>query len=98
MITCSRCNTQCFDSTTQCPTCQSDLSAFSTVAVTLRHFQENPRVNAIQVSVAADACPACQASQGTFKKTSAPHLPHEGCSHPLGCRCYYEPILDEIYP
>ena len=27
-----------------------------------------------------------------------PTLPVEGCSHGLGCRCYYEPVLTEIYP
>jgi hypothetical protein len=25
-------------------------------------------------------------------------LPLEECSHPLGCRSYYLPYLDEIYP
>jgi hypothetical protein len=25
-------------------------------------------------------------------------LPVEGCSHALGCRCFYQPVLDEIYP
>jgi hypothetical protein len=27
-----------------------------------------------------------------------PRLPIEECSHPLGCRSYYLPYLDEIFP
>jgi hypothetical protein len=27
-----------------------------------------------------------------------PQLPIEGCSHPKGCRCHYEPVLDLFGP
>jgi len=95
---CSRCNTQTDDSATTCPQCGADLKEFSVTAATLRKFQENPRVSAVHVIVHADACPACQAIQGTYPKDRVPKLPVEGCSHPNGCRCFYQPLLEEIFP
>ena len=64
----------------------------------LKKFQENPRVVNIRLIVAADACPVCAAHEGTYDKNNAPALPIEGCSHPNGCRCFYEPMLNVIYP
>jgi hypothetical protein len=48
--------------------------------------------------VANDACPACREAEGAFDKDQIPQLPVAGCSHPLGCRCFYEPALAEIFP
>jgi hypothetical protein len=81
-----------------CPTCQADLRQFSLTAVALRRFLDNPRVKNIRLVVAEDACPACAAAEGTYEKEKAPALPVEGCSELNGCRCFYEPMLDEIYP
>lgn len=64
----------------------------------LKTLQANPRVKYIVVIVPADACPACQNLAGTYPKDQVPRLPIEDCSHPMGCRAYYEPYLDEIYP
>lgn len=64
----------------------------------LKKMQENPRVKYIVVIAPADACPACQNLVGTYPKDQVPQLPVESCSHPLGCRSYYMPYLDEIYP
>lgn len=61
-------------------------------------IQENPRVKYVVVIAPANACPACQNLVGTYPKDKAPRLPVESCSHPLGCRSYYLPYLDEIYP
>jgi hypothetical protein len=74
------------------------LRQLSVNAVALRKFIENPRVTAIRINVAGDACPLCYESRGTFEKTTVPRLPHEGCSHQYGCGCTYEPVLNEIYP
>ena len=52
----------------------------------------------VRVVVAADACPACRDIEGTYNKDSIPGLPVHGCSHNLGCRCFYEPTLENIYP
>jgi hypothetical protein len=96
--TCSRCNTQVNDTITACPSCGADMIDFSKTAVTLKKFQENPRVNAVNLIVHEDACPACQAIQGTYPKDHAPKLPVEGCSHENGCRCFYQPLLESIFP
>jgi hypothetical protein len=96
--TCSRCNTQSPDTTLTCPKCGADLREASKVAVTLRKFQENPRVTAVNVIVHADACPACQDIQGTYPKDRVPRIPVEGCSCAEGCRCFYQPLLEEIFP
>lgn len=98
MQICSRCNTSSPDDVLVCPKCNADLREFSTTAVSLKKLIENSRVYAIHVMTADDACPACQAIEGTYTKDNVPTLPVEGCSHPLGCRCFYQPMLEEIYP
>jgi hypothetical protein len=67
-------------------------------ALALKKMRANDRVSLVRISVAHDCCPACAAVQGAYAKDSAPALPVEGCSHALGCRCYYEPVLTEIFP
>jgi len=96
--TCTKCYTQSPDSTTHCINCQADLREFSSTAVSLKRLQANPRVKNVRLVVAHDCCPACRLAEGTYDKDLAPHLPIEGCSHSLGCRCFYEPMLNEIYP
>ena len=64
----------------------------------LAFMRRDPAVVAVRVIISADACPACRAYEGTYKPDEAPRLPVEDCSNPLGCRCFYEPILDDIYP
>jgi len=70
----------------------------SAAAQSLKAMQANSRVKYIVVIAPADACPACQQLVGTYPKDKVPRLPIESCSHPLGCRAYYMPYLDEIYP
>lgn len=96
--TCSQCNTQSPDKSSNCSNCNADLKEYSTTAIALKRFKDNPRVRDIRVVVAHNCCPACLTMEGTYKKEMAPSLPIEGCSHPLGCRCFYEPMLLEIYP
>lgn len=98
MQTCSRCKTQSPDTTETCPKCGADLKESSLAAETLRKFKENPRVIMINVIVHADACPACQEIQGTYPKERVPQIPVEGCSDEHGCRCFYQPLLEEIFP
>lgn len=64
----------------------------------LKKFQDNERVINVRLIVAADCCPVCAAHEGTYDKQAAPALPLEGCSHPNGCRCFYEPRLSIIFP
>jgi hypothetical protein len=71
------------------------LSELSATARALKHLRENPRVRAIRVTVAGDACPYCYELLKTYPKNEVPHLPHTGCSHEYGCRCFYEPVLED---
>ena len=98
MQTCSECNAQSSDAEKFCIHCGSDLSTLSTTMVTLKRFQENTRVKNIRVVVSDDACPACREFERTYDKESVPNLPVNGCSHDLGCRCFYEPTLNSLYP
>ena len=70
----------------------------TSAAQSLKRMQANPRVKYIVIIVPAEACPACQQLAGTYQKDQVPKLPIEMCSHPLGCRAYYMPYLDDIYP
>lgn len=45
-----------------------------------------------------DCCPYCKALEGAYEFDEVPELPHEGCSHPSGCRCIYAPVLDRFGP
>lgn len=67
-------------------------------AVALKKFLENPRVRDVRLVISDDACPVCAAHEGTYTKDNIPIIPIEGCSNPEGCRCFYEPMLTEIYP
>ena len=64
----------------------------------LMKFQKNERVKNVRLIVSEDCCPVCAAHEGTYDKHEAPLFPIEGCSHPKGCRCFYEPMLTAIYP
>jgi hypothetical protein len=96
--TCSKCSTQSKDNTPTCPKCQADLREFSTSSVALKKFQDNKRVKNVRLVVPTDACPACLEMEGTYAKDKAPRLPIAGCSEENGCRAFYEPMLNEIYP
>ena len=98
MQTCSRCSTESPDSEATCPNCQADLRELSKTAVALKRFQDNTRVLAVHLIVHDDSCPACQQMQGFYDKNKAPRLPIEGCSHEHGCRCFYQPVLEEVFP
>lgn len=95
MQTCSKCNATSPDNATTCIHCNAALSMFSVTTVALRRMQSNPRIKAIRLTVANDACPHCYELLNTYSKDRVPHLPHEGCSHENGCRCFYEPVLEE---
>jgi hypothetical protein len=98
MQTCTRCYTQSPDEADHCVKCQADLRQFSTTAVALQKYQANPRVIYVRIQVNDDCCPACQEAYGAYPKDAVPRLPIEGCSHDLGCRCFYQPFLSEIFP
>lgn len=98
MQTCSKCHVQSPDSALNCQNCAADLTQWSETAVALKRMQANDRIIYVRVSVAHNCCPACRQIEGAYAKETAPRLPVEGCSHNLGCRCFYQPVLEEIYP
>lgn len=98
MRTCTVCNASSPDTAVRCVRCDADLTIHSHTAKALAEFQANERVYEVRIIVAHDCCPACREVEGAYSKDSAPALPVKGCSHALGCRCYYEPALVEIYP
>jgi hypothetical protein len=95
---CSKCHASSPDEAANCAQCGADLSQWSNTAVALKRFQDNARVIYVRISVAEDCCPACREAEGAYAKGSVPSLPIEGCSHQNGCRCFYQPVLDEVYP
>lgn len=70
----------------------------SDAAKALRRIQANPRIKYIVIAAPADACPQCLQLVGTYPKDNVPQLPFETCSHPLGCRSFYMPFIEETYP
>lgn len=48
----------------------------------------------VRILASSDSCPVCRAYEGAYDFDDVPVLPLEGCSHPQGCRCHYEPVLD----
>lgn len=98
MQTCSQCNAQSPDTAEYCANCQADLKEFSMTAVARKEFVGNDRVRYVRVLITNDACPACEAIEGTYEKDEVPSLPVEGCSHGNGCRCFYQPYLTTIFP
>ena len=59
---------------------------------------KNGLATKVRVVIAKDACPVCEAMAGAYDFDDVPELPIEGCSHPGGCRCRYEPVLDLFGP
>jgi hypothetical protein len=59
---------------------------------------KNGLATKVRIVIAKDACPACEAAAGAYDFDNVPKLPVEGCSHPGGCRCRYEPVLDHFGP
>ena len=98
MQTCSLCNASSPDQASQCKNCQADLSLHSTTAFALTRFHNNPRVSAVTVASSNDACSHCYEQLGTYPVGESPPLPHKGCSHTNGCRCFYIPVFNDIHP
>lgn len=98
MQICSQCHFSNPDAAVKCKNCQADLSQWSNLAILRKELQENIRVSHIRIAVSGGCCPACSQVEGVYQKETVPLLPVEGCSHNLGCRCFYLPVLDELYP
>lgn len=64
----------------------------------LKKIREGRIATKVRILAARDACPVCKALEGAYEFDEVPPLPHEGCSHPDGCRCFYAPVLDRFGP
>jgi hypothetical protein len=96
--TCSLCNASSSDRASHCINCQADLAEHSVTVQALKRFRANPRVKAVTVANSYNACSYCYEQLGTYPVDQTPPLPHRGCSHANGCRCFYIPVLNDIYP
>jgi hypothetical protein len=96
MQTCSLCNSSSPDEALLCTHCNAELREFSVTAITRKKYGENPRVDSVRVVVYDNCCPACRQAQGDYPKYAIPRLPVEGCSSPNGCRCFYQPFLNDL--
>jgi len=96
--TCSLCNASSPDQASHCVNCQAELAVYSTTTQALKRFRENPRVKAVTIVSSHNACSYCYEQLKTYAVDKVPTLPHKGCSHANGCRCFYVPVLSDIYP
>ncbi len=60
----------------------------------LKRIVEGGVATKVRILAAHDCCPVCRAVSGAYDFDEVPELPLIGCSHPLGCRCHYAPVLD----
>ena len=64
----------------------------------LKTIIDNGIATGVRIMASHDSCPLCRAMEGAYAFDEVPELPHEGCSHPQGCRCVYQPVLDRRGP
>lgn len=62
------------------------------------HRIESGLATRVRILANRDSCPVCKSLEGAYEFGDVPTLPLEGCSHPDGCRCHYEPVLDRYGP
>ncbi len=96
MRTCGKCAQQTIDEVLVCPRCGADLRVESTNAQALRQYREGGRVTEVRILADRNCCPTCREASAVYPIDQVPALPIEGCSHAVGCRCVYEPVLDMV--
>ena len=64
----------------------------------LDRIREGGVATKVRILVHDDCCPVCRHYEGAYDFDDVPVLPMESCSHPLGCRCRYAPVLDRRGP
>ena len=60
----------------------------------LQRIIEGGIATRVRILASHDCCPVCRSVTGAYEFDDVPELPLIGCSHPLGCRCHYAPVLD----
>jgi len=64
----------------------------------LEKIQDGGIATKVRILANHDCCPVCRSVEGAYDFDEVPELPLEGCSHPMGCRCHYAPVLDRRGP
>jgi hypothetical protein len=64
----------------------------------LEKIQSGGIATKVRILANHDSCPVCRSVEGAYAFDDVPALPLEGCSHPMGCRCFYAPVLDRHGP
>jgi hypothetical protein len=60
---------------------------------TLRAYKANRDVLiGVSILAAGSSCEHCKSMEGDYTFENVPTLPHDGCTHPMGCRCCYSPL------
>jgi len=60
---------------------------------TLRSYKANRDVFiGVSILAAGSSCEHCRSMEGDYTFENVPTLPHDGCTHPMGCRCCYSPL------
>lgn len=60
---------------------------------TLRSYKANRDVLiGVSILAAGSSCEHCKSMKGNYTFENVPTLPHDGCTHPMGCRCCYAPL------
>lgn len=58
------------------------------------NYMQSGVVKQVEILVSQDACEACKKISGKrFKLSEVPELPHEHCTHEMGCRCTLLPVV-----
>ncbi len=62
---------------------------------TLKSYKKNRDVLVgVRIMAAGSSCEYCKAMEGDYSFEDVPLLPHEGCTHAMGCRCCYAPLTE----
>jgi hypothetical protein len=93
---CANCRQQVADHVTVCPRCKTDLISGSVGARELARLRADGRIRELRILSDRFCCPTCRDAAQVYPIEQVPLLPLEGCSHAVGCRCSYEPVLDVI--
>jgi hypothetical protein len=67
---------------------------FALHQASLKQFRNSGVVEYVEILAAQDSCDACKKlTKRKYKLDEVPELPHEHCTHEMGCRCTEIPIV-----
>lgn len=61
--------------------------------VNIANYKQSKVIKQVEILAAQDSCDECKKISGKrFKLNKVPELPHEHCTHEMGCRCVLLPV------